>query len=727
LIFGVTVEYARLMRSLGRLTLVAVTLVSLTIGAGAARAQSTHKMRVKIDSQPQQAAIYVNSKEAGIQGYTPATLRLPRGTYTIILELPGFRAVQKPITVTRSEGFIFTLERHARPAVLDVRAPSGNEAATGAQLFVDGAPVGTVPARVEVSAGRHRVEVRKQGYNDWSDTADVGEGDQRQMVVDLQQAVKKGALLVTSDQPGADVYLDGQRKDATPALISDIPEGQHSLEVKRGDLSWKQVVTVVGGQQQKVQAQLAPAGPAVGSLRVVSSVTGAQVLIDGEEKGTVNSTIQNVPVGQHIVEVRARGHAPQTMEVTIAAGEQRVARVDLTAQAERPVTARLRVVTPVPNAEVFIDGASAGPAPFDRPDLAPGKHYVIVRARGYAEWKREVDLDPATPTTLSAELSASGTVKILSNVSGATVIVDGQVMGKTPVVLDNIAAGEHLVEVKHSGYVDAKQPFHLDGGEQKILAADLSPIRKGPTPADMARRMRGMTSFSGVTIDPARFTADIAGGYVPFGQLRLTVGAFRYNWFGMDAGIELRTVGYFTEGLAHAKLQFVQAGPVAIAFDVAVGGGGGPTRRTDFIFEAGIPLTLLFGDIVRFTAHPYLQVYSDRNCPTATDIAADPDLSKPGGGEQGTCSAMKDANGKWSGMWQGDRFSLSQDPRERFTSARFMLQAVLEIAITENVNLFLLFEGDPVAQRQALTHKFSSAFPDTDPQIYGRAGVTFKF
>ena len=98
-----------------------------------------------------------------------------------------------------------------------------------------------------------------------------------------------------------------------------------------------------------------------------------------------------------------------------------MARVDLTSQPERPAAARLRVVTPVPNAEVFIDGASAGPAPFDHNDLAPGKHFVIVRARGYAEWKREVELDPAQPTTLSAELSASGTVKMLSNVSGAIV------------------------------------------------------------------------------------------------------------------------------------------------------------------------------------------------------------------------------------------------------------------------------------------------------------------
>jgi hypothetical protein len=144
----------------------AASLVALVALGSTAAAQSPHKMRVKIDSQPQQAAIYVDSKEAGIKGYTPTTLRLPRGTYQIILELPGFRPISKPITVTRSEGFIFTLERQARPAVLDVRASGGNDAATGAQLFVDGAPVGTVPARVEVAAGKHAIRVSKAGYND---------------------------------------------------------------------------------------------------------------------------------------------------------------------------------------------------------------------------------------------------------------------------------------------------------------------------------------------------------------------------------------------------------------------------------------------------------------------------------------------------------------------------------------------------------------------------------
>ena len=176
-----------------------ISLLSVLFLTSAATAQPKprppmpgHKMRVKIDSAPQQAAVYVDSKDYGIEGYTPVTLKLPKGTYTIILELPNFQTVQKAITVEKSQAFVFTMERQVRPAILDVRAPAGSDGALGAQLFVDGSPVGTVPGRVEVAQGHHLIEVKKPGFKDWRDSADVNEGEQRTMVVDLQAEDQKG-------------------------------------------------------------------------------------------------------------------------------------------------------------------------------------------------------------------------------------------------------------------------------------------------------------------------------------------------------------------------------------------------------------------------------------------------------------------------------------------------------------------------------------------------------
>jgi hypothetical protein len=441
-----------------------------------------------------------------------------------------------------------------------------------------------------------------------------------------------------------------------------------------------------------------------------------------------------------VVEVRAKGFQSQSVEQQIAAGEQRIAKIDLTPAVEKPQTARLRVVTPEPDAEVFVDGADMGKAPLDRSDLAPGKHYVVVRKHGYAEWKREIDLDPSTPVTLTAELSASGTVKILSNVSGAAVFLDGSQVGKTPVTLDNVAAGDHLLEVKSSGYVDARQQIHVEGGEQKILAADLAPVRTGPSPQESRRRVRGATSFGAVTIDPGRFHVDVAAGFVPFGQVRLTVGALRWRFVGFDTGVEVRTTGYFTEGGVHGRLQVLQAGPFALGANLFVGGGGGPGHRNDFIFEIGVPMTLLFGQLVRFTINPYVQVYSDRNCASVGD--ANSDLGASSGAkllEEQACKSKDglrgmsadvtgDMNRKWTpAEYAASLKTVGQDPRNRFTGARLMLRAALEIAIVENVNIFVLFEGDPIGVRWSLSDAFSRLFPGTDHQIYGQLGATFKF
>ncbi len=680
------------------------------------------KYRVKIDSSPQQAAIYIDGKQFGIQGYTPSTLKLPKGPYHVIIELPGFKPMERDVTVKRAEAFVFTLERAVRPAIIDVRSVAG-DSATGGQLWIDGGAGGTVPGRAEMPAGRHVVEVKKPGFKDFRDTVDVQEGETRTLVVDLQPELKKGAILVTADVQGAEVYVDGTRRDTAPTLVADLPEGDHTVEVRKDPLpAFRQVVRVLGNQQAKVEARFAD--KMAGSVRIVSTTPDADILIDGEPKGKANLEIQGVRPGQHIVEVRAKGFQGQSIELQVVAGEQRVAKVDLAplAAADRALTevARLRVVTPVPEAEVFIDGASVGKAPVDRKDLQAGKHFVVVRKQGYAEWQREVDLQAGQTVALTAELAATGVLKVLANVAGADVFIDGAMVGKTPLTLSTVAAGDHLVEVKKSGYVDAKQSLRLDGGEQKILSADLAEIRTGPSPSEISRIARSASSFSAVTIDPARFTLDLAVGFLPFGQARLTVGALRKGMLGLDAGIGVRSNGYLTEGGAHAKFQFLKAGPVAIGTQVYIGGGGGPSGRNNFTFEVGLPITLLFGQLVRFTANPYLQLTSDRLCP---------EVAKPGEEADGCTNFPRNAKNNAN----DDRFGgdSGQNPRDRFVQARLILQGALEVAVHEVATIFFIIEGAPTGQRAAYTGTDTGYAPvfkwANDPQVYGRLGVTFKF
>ncbi len=602
-----------------------VIIGTLLLSAAASGRESLQ--HVQIESQPSGATVYVDGRLGGSRGRTPVTLKLSKGTHVLTLELAGHQTVERSLEITQSERFLFTLDKQTRFSVITVVADAQGRS-TGAELLVDGISVGTVPGDIRVAVGAHTVEAHKAGVGDFRQNVGVSEGATAKIVVQFTEAALHGTLLVSADVSGAEVFLDGTQRDATPALLSDVVPGDHLIEVKKQGKSWKKNVHVSGGETIKLEAQL-----------------GAAVL------------------------------------------------------------------------------------------------------------------PPAT--------SAGAALKVSSNVAASTVFVDGKSVGRTPLQLEDVAPGEHVVEIKHSGYEDARQVIRVASGDRKVLSADLvalavtthppppPPVREPPRePAREPARepvreppahepavpfdRRAMSSFSALTIDPQHFTADIGGGYIPFGQFRLTLGAVRTRRVGFDVGVEVRTTGYFTDGGAHAKLQFLKFGPVAVATDIYLGGGGGPTERNDFTFEWGLPVTLLFGDLVRFTMHPYVQAYTERNCPAVDQIKFDDSnatpAAAPGHGplansETIACKANDGMRTPSDGLPPppGMMVKVGQDPRTRFVSARLMLQAVLEIAVHERATLFLLFEGDPVGPRASLSSRYSPGLPATDAQIYGRLGLTFKF
>ena len=109
--------------------------------------------------------------------------------------------------------------------------------AAGAEVFIDGAAKGTIPNSFELPAGRHQVEIKKAGFKPFSDWFDLGEGERRTRDVMLERAeAPTGTLLVNSDA-GGEVFVDGQRKDAAPAIITGLPAGDHVVEVRKEGLA----------------------------------------------------------------------------------------------------------------------------------------------------------------------------------------------------------------------------------------------------------------------------------------------------------------------------------------------------------------------------------------------------------------------------------------------------------------------------------------------------------
>lgn len=120
---------------------------------------------------------------------------------------------------------------------------------------------------------------------------------------------------VTTDPPGASVFIDGRFVGVTPTIVRDVTPGRHLIRVhKKGYTPQAQALNVARGRQA---VHLPLARLATGTLLVTSEPTEAQVFLDGERVGTTPARLTEVPVGTHDLHVHKAGYAScrQTIEV----------------------------------------------------------------------------------------------------------------------------------------------------------------------------------------------------------------------------------------------------------------------------------------------------------------------------------------------------------------------------------------------------------------------------
>jgi hypothetical protein len=682
---------------------------------------------VRIESTPPQAAIVLD-REGCILGYTPFEGKFERGTVAFTLEKDGFEPAKRSFDVRRTRKLqpapMVVLVEIPDPPKVEITA-NADQNVFNAQVWVDGQQQGEVPVILTVSEGRHLVEIRKEGFLPFSQWVEV-KRDERVTVNPVLKAVqveKKGGILVEADVAGAEVYIDGQRHaDLTPTLIPGLVEGTHMIEVRKDPaLPWKQPVTVLADQTVKVRAELAATmKPPGGTVRVISNAPAARVFLDGFDMGSAPLDLKDVQPGEHVVEVKAEGYLPREERVTVNAGTANVIKLDLQVQPQAAAreSGKLKIVSPVPEAVIFIDGERIGTAPQEK-DVPAGEHFVVVTKPGYKKFEQKVELDVGQTMTVSAELAAAGALRVLSTPPGADVLVDGQVIGQTPLNVDDIDVGEHVVTVRQPQYYDYEQNINIEGGQRTIVSAKLEVIDTGPTPEDLTREQRSLSSFSARTLPQGRATIDFATGYPHYVEGQFTVGAARVKDFGFDAGVLFRTYLSRTELGVKARLTFFEEEPFSFGVFGLVGGGSNfidDSGRNSLFLQGGALGSLTAFGIMTVTGRAYLDVWSDRHCPE-TMTADQLDICDAGG----FADQMErlDALG----------FESEDELREREGGARIMTSVIIEVALWQRWSAWALFEGAPFqSERAAYSNVFNPLMPTADDiGTYVRLGGTFKF
>lgn len=108
----------------------------------------------------------------------------------------------------------------------------------GADIYVDGVRRGRTPQRLRIKPGEHTIRMHAAFCFDWEQAVTLKEGEKKKVVASLE---RWGSLVIRSDPPGAEVFIEGEEMGVTPLRITPMNVGEHRVEVRLE--GWEHVST----------------------------------------------------------------------------------------------------------------------------------------------------------------------------------------------------------------------------------------------------------------------------------------------------------------------------------------------------------------------------------------------------------------------------------------------------------------------------------------------------
>jgi hypothetical protein len=199
----------------------------------------------------------------------------------------------------------------------------------------------------------------------------------------------------------------------------------------------------------------------------------AYVLLDHEKAG--RASFREALKLQKDLRLGADEFPPKVVRAFDAVRQDTVAEADerrSDAPASQPSQLATLVVSSTPAAAVTVDGQPQGRTPLKLSGLAPGRHTLTLTADDGRKLEEEVSLLPGTTVERDLRLPAGGTLAITS-ATWCEVSVDGGPPQQTPIRIEKLAAGRHVVRATRSGHKDKTMDVEIREGQVSHLEVTL--------------------------------------------------------------------------------------------------------------------------------------------------------------------------------------------------------------------------------------------------------------
>ena len=179
--------------------------------------------KLRVITQPYEANVFIDGV---IKGKSPLLIKnIKAGFHDLRITKEGYSAVTDRIEIKSKSTEEIKID------LKELATFSINSNPPGASIRINGNFIGKSPISAKLDEGSYEIALSKKDYYEKEISVVLKESEKRGIKLDLRHHV--GAVRITSNPAGADMFLDGKRKGKTPLKISNVVTGNHLVEVRK--------------------------------------------------------------------------------------------------------------------------------------------------------------------------------------------------------------------------------------------------------------------------------------------------------------------------------------------------------------------------------------------------------------------------------------------------------------------------------------------------------------
>ena len=372
-----------------------------------------------ISSEPSEADVYVDGKHYGKT--TTVVTDLAEGNHTLKLEKQGYLTVTKNIVITKGETFKLneTLQTvSSQRTYLIVKADQPD-----ARIYIDDNLKNTGEHAESVIIGStHTYKIECNLYHTETGTVTVNE----RMTIEKKLRPAFGYINVsTTPEQGAKVFVNGEYLGLSPIKSDKLKSGSHTVMVMKDMFKMtEKSFTVNDGQTTNANIEMSVNFVII----TINTDEESDIYVDEELKGK-GSWTGRLSEGSHYLEARKPSHKTIAKNINLIIGENET----ITLEAPKPIYGFLDINTTPIMAEIYIDGEHYGQTPSVINDLLVGEHELRLEKEGYSFFMKNITIENGKTLELNETLEIGKEVKIITDISGDSIYVDGFYAGISPI------------------------------------------------------------------------------------------------------------------------------------------------------------------------------------------------------------------------------------------------------------------------------------------------------